>query len=389
MMTNIETTPAEQMLGQLLPTRRTESFHYTDLRSLIREFPAPVITPETGGDNYKRIVDASRLPIFDGKFFDALKDELPAGVTLVHDVERPSANGLDDTLLAINGLGESDAFGVVIEGDATSEKPLGLAHVANSAGLTNVYHNVTVKPGANACVIDRYVSSDGIAHVSSTVVDLSIENGATANWIIIQEENTDATRLARLNISLAENADLNVFILNAGGKLVRQEINVVVSGENANLDIKGVNLIGGNSHVDVTTVLAHNVPNTTSKQLFRNIMTGQGKGVFQGQIKVHQIAQKTDAKMACNTLLLSDDAAFYAKPELEIFADDVICGHGATVTELEDDHLFYLMARGIKERTARALLVEAFVDEVVEELESEPLIEALEEIIARWLEKNG
>ena len=304
-------------------------------------------------------------------------------------VERASADGLDDTLVAINGLGESDAFGVVIEGDATSEKPLGLAHVANSAGLTNVYHNVAVKSGANASIIDRYVSSEGIAHVSSAVVDLSVEKDATANWIIIQEENTDATRLARLNISLAQNAELNIFILNAGGKLVRQEINVVVSGENSNLDIKGVNLIGGNSHVDVTTVLAHNVPNTNSNPLFRNIMTGQGKGVFQGQIKVHQIAQKTDAKMACNTLLLSDDAAFYAKPELEIFADDVICGHGATVTELEDDHLFYWMARGIKERTARALLVEAFVDEVVEELENEPLIEALEDIIARWLEKNG
>lgn len=389
MMTNIQMTPAEEMLGQMLPTRRVESFHYTDLRSLIGAFPPAIGQAETSGENYKRLVEASRLPIFDGKLFDDLMDELPQGVSLEKNVERAQAANVDDTLLAINNLGESDAFAIVIEGDATASKPLGLAHVANSAGMTNVFHSVTVKTGANASLIDRYLSEEGVAHLSSVVVDLVIEKDAQATWIIIQEENADATRLARLNVSLAENSDLKIFMLNAGGKLVRQEINVVARGEGSNLDIKGVNLIGSNSHVDVTTVLAHTAPNTNSNQLFRNIMTGNGRGVFQGQIRVHQIAQKTDAQMACNTLVLSDDAAFYAKPELEIFADDVVCAHGATVTELDEDHLFYLRARGVTERTARALLVEAFVDEVVEELEDAALVAALESIIAAWLDKNG
>lgn len=389
MMINIQKTAAEEALGQPLPTRRTESFHYTDLRGLIGEFPSAVSQADTKGDNYKRLVDASRLPIFDGKLIDDLKDELPHGVTLEKDQARAQAENIDDTLVAINHLGESDAFAVVIEGDATASKPLGLAHVANTAGMTNVFHRVTIKEGAHASLIDRYVSDEGIEQLSSAVVDLIVEKDAQASWIIVQEENTDTTRLARLNVSLSENSDLKIFMLNAGGKLVRQEINVVSRGENSNLDIKGVNLIGNNSHVDVTTVLSHTVPNTNSNQLFRNIMTGNGKGVFQGQIRVHQIAQKTDAQMACNTLVLSDDAAFYAKPELEIFADDVICAHGATVTELDEDHLFYMRARGVTERTARALLVEAFVDEVVEELEDEALVEALEKIIARWLDRNG
>ena len=389
MMTNIQMTPAEEMLGQMLPTRRVESFHYTDLRSLIGSFPAAISQAETSGDNYKRLVATSRLPIFDGKLFVDLMDELPLGVSLEKDVARARATDIDDTLVAINALGESDAFALVIEGDATAAKPLGLAHVANSAGMTNVFHSVTVKTGAIASVIDRYLSEDGVSHLSSVVIDLAIEKDAQATWIITQEESADSTRLARLNVSLAENADLKIFMLNAGGKLVRQEINVISRGEGSNLDIKGVNLIGSNSHVDVTTVLSHTEPNTNSNQLFRNIMTGNGKGVFQGQIKVHQIAQKTDAQMACNTLVLSDEAAFYAKPELEIFADDVVCAHGATVTELDEDHLFYLRARGVTERTARALLVEAFVDEVVEELEDEALVEALENIIAAWLDKNG
>lgn len=389
MMINIEKTPAEATLGQMLPTRRVESFHYTDLRNLIGEFPASIGKAEASSDDYSRLVDTTRLPVFDGKLFVDLMDDLPQGVTLEKDIARVRGKTIDDTLLAINSLGDSDALGITIEGEATASKPLGFAHVANSNGMTNTFHRVLVKSGANASVIDRYVSKEGVSHLSSVVVDLTVEKDAQAFWVIVQEETTDTTRLARLNVSLEENADLKIFILNAGGKLVRQEINVVARGEGSNLDIKGVNLISGDSHIDVTTVLSHEVPNTNSNQLFRNIVTGKGKGVFQGQIRVHQIAQKTDAQMACNTLLLSDDSAFYAKPELEIFADDVVCAHGATVTELDEDHLFYLRARGVTERTARALLVEAFVDEVVEELEDEPLVEALERIIAAWLDKNG
>jgi Fe-S cluster assembly protein SufD len=135
--------------------------------------------------------------------------------------------------------------------------------------------------------------------------------------------------------------------------------------------------------------LNHEVENTTSTEVMRNVVTGKGHGVFQGQIKVFQAAQKTDAKMACNTLLLSDDGEFSTKPELEIFADDVACGHGATVREVEPQHLFYLMARGIPESEARGLLVKAFVAELIEELEDEALVEALESRLSDWLGKNA
>jgi Fe-S cluster assembly protein SufD len=139
----------------------------------------------------------------------------------------------------------------------------------------------------------------------------------------------------------------------------------------------------------VTTALIHEAPGVAAQELFRNVATGEGRSVFQGQIKVAQVAQKTDAKMACNTLLLSDTAEFSAKPELEIFADDVACGHGATVTDILDDHLFYLRARGIPKKTARAMLVQAFVEEVFDELEDEALREALDARIESWLEANG
>jgi Fe-S cluster assembly protein SufD len=118
------------------------------------------------------------------------------------------------------------------------------------------------------------------------------------------------------------------------------------------------------------------------------VATGRGRGVFQGQINVRQAAQLTDARMACNTLLLSDDCDFSAKPELEIFADDVQCAHGATVTDLEESYMFYLMARGISETNARRMLIKAFVAEIVEEIEDEDLVEALEARIDTWMEKH-
>ncbi len=138
--------------------------------------------------------------------------------------------------------------------------------------------------------------------------------------------------------------------MNAGGSLVRQEVRVATTGEGSDFQLRGINLLSGDTHTDVTMVLDHKVPHTGSRELIRNVVTGKARGVFQGRINVHQIAQKTDAKMACNTLLLSDDGEFSTKPELEIFADDVACGHGATVKEIDHNHLFYLMARGIDEK---------------------------------------
>ncbi|MET0258986.1 MAG: SufD family Fe-S cluster assembly protein, partial [Methylobacterium sp.] len=177
---------------------------------------------------------------------------------------------------------------------------------------------------------------------------------------------------------------LRLFVLNAGGAIIRQEVHAQTVGEGADIQIRGVNLLQAGQHVDVTTTLNHNVAHTTSTEIFRNVVLG-GSGVFQGMIRVAKGAQKTDARLACNTLLLSDEGDFSAKPELEIFADDVQCGHGATAGEINADHLFYLMSRGIPEPLARSLLVKAFVGEVVEELEYEPAIEALEARIDAWL----
>jgi Fe-S cluster assembly protein SufD len=205
----------------------------------------------------------------------------------------------------------------------------------------------------------------------------------------VQEQPDTATHLAQFKAELGKNAKLSLFFMNIGGRLVRQEINILTKGEGCDFQLRGINLLAGDSHTDVTMVLDHAVPHTTSTEIIRNVVTGQAHGVFQGRINVHQHAQKTDANMACNTLLLSDDGEFSTKPELEIFADDVVCGHGATVTEIDHNHLFYLMARGIDEKTARGLLVKAFVAAVIEELDDEQMVEALELKLDDWFVEHG
>ena len=160
--------------------------------------------------------------------------------------------------------------------------------------------------------------------LSTSVSNVVVGDGAELTWLIIQEQPETVTHLGQFNAGIGKNARLVLFVMNAGGKLVRQEVNVVTKGEGSTFTLRGINLLAGDTHTDVTMVLDHAVPGTGSTEVIRNVVTGKARGVFQGRINVHQPAQKTDAKMACNTLLLSDDGEFSTKPELEIFADDVV-----------------------------------------------------------------
>jgi Fe-S cluster assembly protein SufD len=294
------------------------------------------------------------------------------------------ARGFDDTVGQINTSLVSDGYHIAVADGAELAKPLEIQVLAGTGSHTRVA--VNIGSGAKLTLVERHPNADSFVSAVSNVV---VGDGAEVTWVIDQERGDKAVQFGQFNAHIGKDAKLVLFIMNAGGKLVRQEVHVAAKGEGLDFKLRCVNLIGGEAHIDVTMTLTHEVESTTSTEVVRNVVTGKGRGVFQGQIKVFPVAQKTDAKMACNTLLLSDDGEFSAKPELEIFADDVACGHGATVREVEQQHLFYLMARGIPEVQARGLLVKAFVAEIIEELEDEALVEALETRLADWLEKNA
>ena len=180
---------------------------------------------------------------------------------------------------------------------------------------------MTVGKCARATFVER-VSPSGPGSLSTLVAEVDLGDDADILWIVDQEKGSGETHLGQLTVKLGANSKLRLFVLNAGGALVRQEVHCETVGEGADIQIRGVNLLAEGQHVDVTTTLTHSVAHTTATEIFRNVVMG-GQGVFQGMIKVAKGAQKTDARLACNSLLLSDEGDFFAKPELEIFADDV------------------------------------------------------------------
>ena len=376
-----------------LPTRRIEAWHYTDLKTLLRALPETVPVPVLSAA--APIVAGS--PVIASLQGVSVKGMTADGVTVSSFgdalLDGSAAAGLteldkDDVIGRINGSFVRDGFVVDIPAGAEIEAPIEIQAIHGGGQVHNRFP-VRFGAGAKATVIERHLAATQDGAFVSSISEITLDDGAEATWILLQQQGATDTHLGQLRIRMGADAKMRLFIVNAGGKLVRQELRIDVEGEGSDLIVRGVNLLGGETHTDVTMVLGHNVPNTTSTEIFRNVVFDRAKGIFQGMIRVAPDAQKTDAKMACNTLLMSDDGEFSAKPELEIFADDVQCGHGATVADISDTHLYYLMARGIPMAKARAMLVNAFVAEIVEELEEEQLVEALETIISNWLENHA
>ena len=359
-----------------LPTRRDERWHYTDLRTLLRGLPAASDVP-AGPEAL--LPNTARLVVENGVAHQSDIAVSGVAISTSHmEFDRSAAIASDDAVGTINTSLFSDGYAIQIDDGAELSGPLEI--ISKSSDGNHVRNSVKVGAKAIATIVERQIGGG----FYSSMNHLMVGDGAKVQWVIVQERDDAAIDLSRINVTLGKDAVLTIVIFNAGGKLIRQEIDVDVKGEGADFNLRAVNLIDGDRHIDITMQVLHDVPNTTSTQLVRNVVMGRGQGVFQGQIRVAPIAQKTDARMACNTLLLSDDAGFYAKPELEIFADDVACGHGATVAEINADHLFYLMARGIPENQARSLLIKAFVASLIEEIDDEALVDALEVRLDDW-----
>jgi len=374
-----------------LPSRRIESWHYTDFRTLLKSVPD--FNPTVGTNALPTLLAGSTvLAASNGA---ALSAKAPEGVTLtaVRDaladgslVPQLNVRGTDDTIGQINAAYVSDGWAVSIADDVELEAPLEIQNIQKS-GQGHTRFPVEIGSNVKATIIERQTGGEGDAF-STSVSHVTVGDGADVIWVILRDFG-HSTQLAQFNATIGAGSKLTLYIVNAGGKLIRQEVHLTVAGEDSDFELRGLNLLADDSHTDITMTVAHLVENTRSTQIIRNVVKDRARGVFQGMIRVAQIAQKTDARMACNTLLLSDDGEFDAKPELEIFADDVACGHGATVTELSKDYLFYLMARGVPESEARGLLIKAFIAEIIEELENEALVEALEEVLSNWLSAHA
>ena len=240
--------------------------------------------------------------------------------------------------------------------------------------------------GAQASVIEAHIALAGAAGgQANTLSEIGVGEGAGLLHVKCTLDGEGSTHLGSWQATLAAGATYRPFQLTAGTGLVRNHLAVTFAGERGKLDMAACFLGRGGEHIDTTMLIDHAVPGCTSRELVKGVLADRARGVFQGKVIVRPDAQKTDGKQMAQALMLSEDAEFDSKPELEIFADDVVCGHGSTAAQLDDDMLFYLRSRGVPLAEARALLIESFVGEVLDKLEDGPLREAVSAIAKRRL----
>ncbi|MFP3921936.1 MAG: Fe-S cluster assembly protein SufD, partial [Dichotomicrobium sp.] len=279
------------------------------------------------------------------------------------------------------------AVRIAAPANGTAAKPVHLVYVntGDEPGRVATRNLIRVESGAEASVIEHYVSLSETAFHTLAMTELSAGDGARIEHLKIQDENRATMHLASWNLWLGAGVTYRATHLNAGGELTRNQVFLRYAGEDTAASVNGACLGRGTQHFDTTMVIEHAVPSCWSRELVKSVLDDKSRSVFQAKVHVHPGAQKTDGKQMANALLLSDEAEFDSKPELEIYADDVVCGHGSTSGQLDADAMFYLRSRGMPEPEARALLIAAFVDEVFDGIENERLRDALTARTADWL----
>jgi Fe-S cluster assembly protein SufD len=245
---------------------------------------------------------------------------------------------------------------------------------------------VVVEAGAQLTLIETFDGPAGLDYQVNGALVLSVADGAVVERIKIARDGAAALHLATIIGTVGAQASYREFTFTTGGAVTRNELFLRSAGDNSKIRIAGANLLKDRQHADATLVVDHAARGCESREVFKSVLDGESRGVFQGKIIVEPDAQRTDGKMMTQALLLSDTAESDNKPELEIFADDVQCGHGATAGRLDENLLFYLRARGIPPKEAEALLIQAFVGEAIEGIAHEGLRDMLSERVVAWLE---
>ena len=243
---------------------------------------------------------------------------------------------------------------------------------------------IEIEDSAEATIIERH-NGQG-AYWKNMVTNITLGRNAKLHHYRLQDDTLEAVHTNMVNITLERDAVYNGFTLNIGAAMSRHEIHAKLNGTNGECSFNGINLLNGKQHGDTTILIEHAAPNCRSNQFYRSILDDESHGVFQGKVHVHRVAQKTDGYQLSNALLLSPKAEMDTKPELEIYADDVKCSHGATTGQLDDEPLFYLRSRGLTESEARMLLVQAFVDEVADKIMDEDFKSSVQERARAWLQ---
>jgi Fe-S cluster assembly protein SufD len=390
-----------------LPHRRIEDWKYTDLRALMRDAKPLAAPPDAAAKARAHTagvvlagIDARRIVFVDGMLVPELSDLAPEpGVkisSLADALGRGDAAAIarlgtgpaeGDVAYALNTAFMGDGAVIELEPGVRPTRPLHLVFAYGSDRAAAVYTRslVTIGAGSGLTLFESHDGPDGVDYQVNAAVDVVLGDHATLDHVKIGSQGGDALHLSTMSATIGAGARLGDMTFTTGGKVVRNQLFVRCDGAGSNLSINGASLLKAHQHADTTMLVDHAAGHCRGREVFKSVLDEASRGVFQGKIIVRHGAQKTDARMMSRALLLSDEAESVNKPELEIFADDVQCGHGATSGALDDNLKFYLMARGIPERQAEALLIQSFVAEAIEEVGHEGVRDALIEATRAWL----
>ncbi|MFM1918526.1 MAG: Fe-S cluster assembly protein SufD [Candidatus Hydrogenedentota bacterium] len=397
---------AARFSGTPWPNTKMEEWRHTNISALVKtEFRAltapPATLPSTqelAGITFDN-QDWPELVIVDGYFAPSLSSgAVPEGVTLVglHDaIQGPQAAIVEKHLnqylgersayTALNSAFLQDGAFVHVAKNVAVESPIHLLFVTTGREVNtaaNLRNLIVLEPGAQATIIASYISLAGdTAYLNNVVEEVAVGQNARLEYYRVVREGAQGNHLATIEVRHERDAYCKTYSFSLEGGIIRNQLCTDLAGENAECNLAGLYLNDGKRLLDNALEITHRVPNCRSRILYKGILDGESKAVFAGRVNVHRDAQKTDSDQLSNNLLLSDTATIDAKPQLEIYADDVKCTHGATIGSPPEKIIFYFRSRGIAEDMARAMLTYGFADEVVDEVEVEPLQEWLNDYI--------
>lgn len=392
------------------PTRRDEDWRYTEMKSVTAKKFQPAtpqnisqpmsVAPLTLKDDAGGCLRSHLMVFVNGLFapdhsvFHGVADGVTVSPLAKVLLERPElvkqfyGDVVPDEqhgFTALNGACSRDGVVVIVEADARPDVPIEMLFISRDQ-ITAMPRNLIIAgEGSAANIIERYVSVDDAESFTNSVTEVILGANASIDYYLLQNQAAHARQVSGMWVRQESGSRFSSRTITLGGALVRNDLRVDLHGASAHCDMFGVYSLSGRQHVDNHTTIVHKAENCTSNELYKGVLAQRARAVFHGRIKVAPGAQKTDAHQANNTLLLSPDAEIDTKPQLEIYADEVKCSHGATVGQLDHGALFYLRARGIGEAQARAMLTVAFVAQVVDNIKIGALKLAVENALAATL----
>jgi Fe-S cluster assembly protein SufD len=395
-----EAREAFRSLG--LPNPKNEDYKFTPITLMLEknfDFASPQATSSLQEITPFIIpgLDAHTLVFLNGEFAKELSsyDEKDVRIEILHDQAWPASLGTvadfrKDALVAWNTAAWNAGAFIEVDSNKQINKPVVIHHISDAATEVKSINRILISIGQNSnlTVIEKYDSTGQANHFTNVVTEVLVEENAELNFYSLQADTGNRYHFGQTSIRQANHSRANCFTLTLDGKLIRNNLEIILDGEGCESHLLGLYLLKDKTHADNHTVVDHRKPNSYSNELYKGVMDEQAKGVFNGKIFVRPNAQKTNAFQSNRNILLSDLATVNTKPQLEIWADDVKCSHGCTTGQLDEEAQFYLQTRGINKETARAMLLYAFAGEVLDSVKNETLKNYFDGLVSERLHKN-